>query len=301
MLWNIIVIAMLFIFLIIIPAYMAYFAVHGKREGLEESWAVQTSRPDTMYLKDWFRIKYTIKSYDDYELHAECFPAKNKSKKYIILTHGFTYTRYGGLKYLSIFLENDYNCIIYDNRGHGENIKGITTFGIKESKDLISVINDTYERYGKDIILGLHGESLGSGIQITSLKYSPNIKFIINDCGYGSLIEILKNQLRKNYKLPGWIAYISSLFCRIFYGFSFTSVKPIKFLDNCNIPICFIHGKNDHLISIDQSRRMFEINESVCEFYVFEAGHAKSFDSDPERYKKILKEFIENTNKKGLS
>ena len=53
----------------------------------------------------------------------------------------------------SVFRRVGYNCVIYDDRRHGENEKTVTTFGLKESKDLLAVIRDTRERFGKDIMM----------------------------------------------------------------------------------------------------------------------------------------------------
>ena len=85
----------------------------------------------------------------------------------------------------------------------------------------MKVIEDTYRRYGKDIYLGLTGESLGAATEITALRYHPDVRFIVNDCGYADLIPVEKDGL-KGMHLPQWLVYLADLSCRIIYHFSFT-------------------------------------------------------------------------------
>lgn len=62
---------------------------------------------------------YTVSSYDGYVLHAEYIETDPQSKKFVIISHGYTYTRYGSYKYVYLFQKLGFNCIIYDDRGHG--------------------------------------------------------------------------------------------------------------------------------------------------------------------------------------
>ena len=110
--------------------------------------------------------EHTITTYDGKSIWVGFVPGDPKSKKYVILSHGYTSTRYGMYKYAVLWRRMGYHCVIYDNRGHGANAPATITFGIKESKDLMRVIEDTYERYGRDIHIGLHGESMGAGLQL---------------------------------------------------------------------------------------------------------------------------------------
>ena len=84
------------------------------------------------------------------------------------------------------------------------------------------MIEDTYRRYGKEIYLGLTGESLGAATEITALRYHPDVRFIVNDCGYADLIPVEKDGL-KGMHLPQWL--VSGLYIwRIFRaGSSITS------------------------------------------------------------------------------
>lgn len=243
-------------------------------------------------------VKYQLKSFDGYELHVEYVPNENApdTKRFVIISHGYTSTRYGALKYLNKWMELGYNCVIYDDRHHGMNKKGFfnpCTLGIKEAKDLITVIDDTYARYGEDIYLGLHGESMGAALQITALKYKPKVHFIFNDCGFAELTNVLKVGICDIFHLPEWFIYPASAVCVLLYRWNFVKNRPIDSLKDNTVPICFIHGEDDDFIKCVNSKQMAEANPAYTELYLFPgAKHAESMYSDEERYLEIMKNFL---------
>lgn len=235
-----------------------------------------------------------ISSYDGYILHATYIPAAEESGKHVIISHGYTSNRLGSLKYMHLFHELGYNCLIYDNRSHGDNRRGICTMGKKERGDLLTMIRYVYHRFGKDIYLGLHGESMGAALQIMALKEKPNVKFIINDCGFASLLDVTKQNVYDMFHLPKWTCCVASLASMCFFGFSYTELNPIDMLKDNEVPICFVHGAKDTFIPCTHSERMQAATKGYSELHLFpEAVHARSLDSDEAGYARMVREFLE--------
>ena len=255
------------------------------------------------FLRDYDALpktEYTIASFDGYVLHAECVPAAVPSRRWVILSHGYTYSRYGSVKYMQLFRSLGYNAVLYDDRRHGLNAKTVCTMGISESRDLLAVIRDTYTRYGKDIFLGLHGESMGSGLEIMALGQRPDVRFVVNDCGYATLLPVLEGQLRQRFHLPGWLAYPASAACRLLYGYAFTRVRPVDSLAGCTVPICFLHGEEDAFIPKSHSEQMQAATAGYSELHLFPgAGHAMSYASNEARYWKIVSAFVRRVEKEA--
>ena len=237
--------------------------------------------------------EHTVKSFDGYELYVGLVPGAPDNRHYVVLSHGYTSSRYGMYRYAMIYIKMGYNCVLYDQRGHGANKRTVTSFGHKEAKDLMAVIADTYKRYGEDIKLGLHGESMGSGTQIEALKYHPKVDFIVNGCGYGDILNVLKWKCKQEFHLPSWMASLASMCAKLVYGFSFHEVRPIDNLKDNTIPICFIHGGDDDFVHDWHSKKMYETTKGYKEIHIFEgAGHAQCIAVDFERYGRIVKEFV---------
>lgn len=235
-----------------------------------------------------------ISAYDGYALHATYIPAEKPGKRYVIISHGYTGNRMGSLKYVHLFRELGYNCLIYDNRGHGDNERAVCTMGKKEHRDLLAVIDDVYRRFGDDIYLGLHGESLGAALQIMALRERPKLKFIVNDCGFARLLDVTTHNIHDLFHLPRWVCYPASAASRCFFGFSHAQQNPIEALKENTVPICFVHGEKDDFIPCTHSRQMQAATAGYSVLKLFEeAGHAQSIEKDEAGYREMVRSFLE--------
>lgn len=226
-------------------------------------------------------------------LHVEFLKNPRHTDKYIILSHGYTDNRMGSLKYVKMYLDYGFNCIIYDLRGHGENEPTFTTYGIREGKDLIKLIEDTKARYKDISVLGLHGESLGAATTLTSLKYKPEIGFVVADCGFSDIENVLRLGY-KNAGLPTFLFDIANFTGKIRYHYSLAEMRPIDSLDENTIPILFMHGAKDNFIIPKNSEDMSARTKGYKELYLIEdAGHAESILVHPDEYRERVKAFLE--------
>lgn len=238
--------------------------------------------------------EYTVAGLNDYILHCEVVRTVADSKKYVIISHGFGSNRYGAVKYVSAWKNNGYNAIIYDVRGHGENEKTAVSLGQFESQDLLAIIDDAYSRFGNDIELGLQGESMGSSISLCTLQYKPNVKFVVADCGFTNLYELIG----AGYKTAGmgaWTPLINTALI-LADGFDMKKTSAIDAIKDNTIPICFIHGEDDAFIVPENSRKLSEATKGYQELHLIpKAGHAESREVAGEgSYSDIIQSFIKN-------
>lgn len=299
-----IILAVLLVLLLLGGYLIDRWAIFTNRVPLEKTREQEQKNGSLDGFSDLPTEPFLLNSFDGYELHAFYIPAKAESNRFVILSHGYTYSRYGAVKYLKLFREYGFHCIIYDDRGHGENKPYKCTFGLLESKDLLALIDYTYKRFGNDISLGLHGESMGSGLQIMALQYHPKLDFIVNDCGYAVLTDVLTEKMQTDLHLAPFLLPWLSLCARIFYGFSYYDVRPIDNLSDNHVPICFIHGADDKFIDKNHSERMYRATQGYKELHLFDgADHALSCLTDPARYKKVLFSFLDRIyeNSQSLS
>lgn len=284
-----------FLVISVVLVLLARFAVRPKVHTLEYEMDFLKNRYDftkgeTLAIEN----EHTVETYDGHKLWVGLVSGNPENKHYVVLSHGYTSTRYGMYKYAVLWRKLGYNCVIYDNRGHGVNKPATITFGVRESRDLMAVIEDTYERYGRDIHIGLHGESMGAGLQLMALSHKPNVDFIVNDCGYSEILPVLRWKVKQGFGLPGWLADAAAPYCKLFFGFSFKEVRPIDRLKENEIPICFVHGTEDTFTAHWHSEKMYETNKGYKELHLFEGvDHAECISTDWERYFKMMKTFVE--------
>ena len=146
---KVIVIAVLLILAIlaVVSCLLAAYVAKPRYKSLENARKIAE---DAGFWRDYDKLEkeeLEIESYDGYRLKAFYVPASQVSDRYVIISHGYTYNRHGSLRYLHMFRSFGYNCLIYDNRGHGANPRTKCTMGVRESKDLLRVIDCVHERF----------------------------------------------------------------------------------------------------------------------------------------------------------
>ena len=290
-----IVIGILLLMMFLFMLWLASFVMTGKRQTLEEAMQWQTEHYDTSFYDVLEKEDYTVESFDGYLLHVQLLK-QTDSTKYVILSHGYTDNRFGSLKYVKIYMDSGYQCIIYDLRGHGENESTFTTYGIREGQDLAALIRDTRTRYADLTQLGLHGESLGAASTISSLQYQPEVDWVVADCGFSDIGNVLRTGYQ-NAHVPVFLVDVADAGARIRYGYSLKSMRPIDALDNNEIPILFLHGAEDTFILPKNSADMAQRTKGISELhYIDGAGHAESVLTEPELYAKYVSDFIKRTD-----
>lgn len=289
----IIIAIILLVLLAVLTWVLPSFSMTGNRQTLDEAMTWQKDHYDVSFYDSLEKTDYTVTSFDGYVLHAEFLKNPKPSTKYVIISHGYTDNRIGALKYVPIYLELGYNCIVYDLRGNGENEPTFTTYGIREGQDLDVLIKDTRERYTDITELGLHGESLGAATTVTCLKYKPEVDFAVADCGFSDIENVLKG-LYKSFHVPTMIVDIADVGSRLRYHYAIKDMRPIDSLDDNEIPVLFIHGEDDDFIVPKNSEDMSKRTKGRTEFHTIPgATHANSVLTEPKMYKEIVKRFLE--------
>ena len=220
----------------------------------------------------------------------------HQSNRYIIISHGVTETKVNSVKYMNLFLDRGFNALIYDHRRHGESGGKTTSFGHYEKFDLKAVVDWLKNEMGPDLLLGIHGESMGAA---TMLLYAGMIDdgadFYIADCPFSDFKAQLAYLIKKDFKLfPGLLLPIGDLILRFRDKYSIRNVSPISVIENIKHPILFIHSRKDDYILPTMTQELFEHAKGPKMLYLAENGrHAQSFNENPADYERVIDEFLE--------
>ena len=278
--------------LLALCCYLAWFSMHIPRQTLAQARAWQENHYDISWYDPMEKRDYTVKSYDGYELHVQLLCNPSPSDRYVLISHGYTDNRFGSLKYAKVYLEQGFNVILYDLRGHGENAPTFCTYSIRESRDLDLLIRDSRARYPDARVFGLQGESLGSATSVACLKYKPPVDFVVADCVFGEIIPVMQGGLRGMH-LPACLVYAASVIARLRYGYFYQQMRPIDSLADSRVPILFIHGEKDDFILPVHSQRMQKAAKGYSQLRLIpEAAHAASILTAPAEYRQYVADFL---------
>ena len=243
----------------------------------------------------------TLKSFDDLNLTSTLIINENPTNKFIVLVHGVSICYVGSLKYFDIFYKNGFNILIVNQRRHGKSEGKYSTYGFYEKYDVNMWIEYLKSRFGNDIILGLHGESMGAGTVMETIPLNDSIKFVIEDCGYSNFHELIGFQITHEYKnrLVRKILRPSLIFANFFMKtkakFSMKKIVPIDIVASTSLPMMFVHGKEDYFVPWYMAVDLYKAKtKGYKELYLVEgAKHAEALEVNKILYEKKIMTFIE--------
>ena len=216
-------------------------------------------------------------------------------KKYVIFSHGVTESKMSSIKYANLFLKRGFNAIIYDQRRHGKTGGTTTSYGYFEKDDLKAIVDWLKDRED-DILLGIHGESMGAA---TTLLYAGELggeaDFYVVDCPFSDLEELLAFRMKceLKYMPPSILLPLGDPFLKLRAGFSMKNVSPISAVQNIHKPVLFIHSAKDDYILPYMTRDLYEQKTGEKMLFIAKNGaHAQSLNENRLEYEEILDQFL---------
>ena len=227
----------------------------------------------------------TITSFDGLTLYG--YLLRGNPEEIVICVHGYK----SGMQYdycdkIQIYQERGSTVLLLNDRAHGKSEGIYLGFSEHDKRDVqkwVELINQMYDNPR----IYLHGLSMGGAtvIHCADMKLE-NVAGIIDDCGFDSILNITKYLMKDVFHLPyfpfGDLAWFWSV---IITGVSFNTSMGEDCVRNTDIPILFIHGKDDHYVPYYMSQMMYDACSSKKELLLVEnCGHAAAYMIAPKEY-----------------
>ncbi len=285
--------------LFVISYLVIHKANHPKTQSLEEGLNKELHLKT--YTKNWFdnivHQEITISISHKLKLTGLWFPAKKHNDKFIIIVHGYECTLYRSIKYVPIFAKLGFDCIVYNQRFHGDSDGKYSSFGYYESKDLMAVL-DYVSRLSDNPIstIGTLGSSMGGATVLMNCARDKRVSFCIAESSFASLKTQLLTELKKSH-VPHFFYPIMNFLNIIIYRYNFNKVSPIKSASQITVPTMIIHGENDTFVNISSAKNIYSALNCNKSFYaVKNADHGEALNQDKVQYEQQIHNFIkENT------
>ena len=216
--------------------------------------------------------------------------------KYAILFHGYASVSLQMAPYAKMFYDMGYSVITPDARAHGESEGDYIGMGWLERPDVLSWINSVIGT-DPDAEIVLHGVSMGGAtVMMAAGEDLPdNVKCIVEDCGYSSVWDEFRLQLKNVFHLPAFpLLNTASLVSKIRAGYNFKEASSVKQLQKATVPMLFIHGDADTFVPFSMLDEVYEACASAEKekLVVHDAAHGAAADTDPELYWNTVFTFV---------
>jgi alpha/beta superfamily hydrolase len=178
----------------------------------------------------------------------------------VVYLHCNAGSRLESLSLVKKLLPSNITVFSFDFSGCGLSEGEYITLGWHEKDDLKAVIE--YLRLTRKVsFIGLCGRSMGA---VTALLYGetdPSIAAIVADSPFYSLRKVIKDQVNKYAKIPGFIISAARKLVKKTIlkktGFDIDLLDIKKHVSECFIPILFCHGVNDNFIKPYHTEKLF--------------------------------------------
>lgn len=250
------------------------------------------SLQQTKALRDTF-----ITTIDGIRLHGFYVKASVPTRQTAVIVHGYTDN---AIRMMMIgYMYNQdlgFNILLPDLRYSGLSEGNHLQMGWFDRKDVAQWINLLPTLFGDSIEVVVHGISMGAAttMMLAGDPQPEYIKCFVEDCGYTSVWDEFKNELKEQFNLPAFpLLHISNLICKLRHGWSFTEASALKQVTKCKRPMLFIHGENDTFVPTNMVYPLYEAKPQPKELWLVPSeGHARSYHNFPKEYTEKVREFI---------
>ena len=262
------------------------------RDEAGNAWFAQSGQP------------VSLRTYDGLTLRGWRFDpdtARPAAHCYAICVHGYTGEPAEMAPWAHHYARRGFTVIVPAQRGHGDSEGRFVTMGHMEHRDLMQWVNAIVARDPQARIL-LDGNSMGAATVLLACadpRLAPNVVAAVADSAYTNVASQLEMTVSSLLHAPAWTAKPvvawASLWNRLRLGFGFHDVSPLNAVRHMHIPVLFIHGMDDTIVSPRCARELYEAcaSNDAALLEVPGAVHTAEFAVDPQRYWRTVDAFID--------
>ena len=124
----------------------------------------------------------------------------------------------------------------------------------------------------------------------------PQVKAIVEDCGYTSVWDIFEDELGALFHLPAFpIMPVANVISSLRAGYSFSEASSLEQVKKARVPVLFIHGEKDNFVHTEMVYPLYEACPAEKQLLVVEgAGHGSSYSKDPDLYFDTVFGFVDS-------
>ena len=214
--------------------------------------------------------------------------------------HGYTGVPEETAKWAHRYARMGFTVLVPSQRAQDLSEGRYVGMGWLERNDLLNWI-DLIASSDADARILLYGGSMGAATVMMTTgdpRLPRNVVSAIVDSGYTSARMVFIDSLRHSSRLPKPLAAVcvdaAGLFCKHYAGYDFSEATCLHSLRHTVIPMLFIHGEQDDIVS----SRFLKINYEACssidreKLMVPDARHMEASVVDPELYWNTVNAFI---------
>lgn len=218
----------------------------------------------------------------------------NEPKRVIVAMHGWRSSWLSDFGIISKFWHENNCAVLYaEQRGQGSSDGEYIGFGLLERYDCLQWAKWVCKR--TDLPVYLAGVSMGAAtvLMTTGFDLPDGVRGVFADCGYTSAKAIWKHVVENNMHIPYkfYSAAVDGI-CRQKIQYASDGYSCTEALQNCKVPVLFIHGTDDNFVPVEMTYENFKACSSKKRLFIVPgAEHGMSYMIDKNGYENAMKSF----------
>lgn len=232
------------------------------------------------------------------KLNSWLIKAPSPANGTLLYLHGVADCKIDGIRHAKLLHDHHYNVFLYDARRHGSSDGKFCTYGYYEKSDVIKIIDYLVSRTDLSLgKIGIIGTSMGAAVALQAAALDNRIAAVIAENSFATLRSIFDDYQRRMIKLPfHFLRNLVIVRSELMANFKASEVSPLEAVRQIQIPILFIYGSMDHLISYRYSISLHEQANGLKElFAVDDASHNNIWQIAGRLYENKILDFFERT------
>ena len=188
-----------------------------------------------------------------------------------------------------------HNRLVIEERAHGASDGRTICFGVMERLDCKAWAEYAAARFGPEVPIVLAGVSMGAAtvLMASDLELPANVRCIIADCPFSEPRTIIREVCQASVPRLRPLLPLMGVSARLFGHFDLDGASALRSVSRTRLPILLIHGEDDRFVPCWMSREIAAACRGPVRLETFPgAGHGLSYMTDPERYGRVVTEFL---------
>ena len=195
----------------------------------------------------------------------------------VIYLHANASSRIEGLHIRRFLLKRNINLCVFDFQGSGMSEGDYISLGYHEKYQVKNIV-DFVEKYPGVGKIGLWGRSMGAATSLIYTAMDKRICATVADSPFGDFRKLAKEMVLNQVKVPGFLVEgaisIIGKSCKNRNGMDINEIKAIESVKKCNVPVIFIHARDDELVPYHHSEDLLNnYNGKIKELKSVNGGH----------------------------
>ena len=291
-----VVLSGLVVFLIVVYGLVSFLIAQGVTKADRDS---QEDHPSNHGL-EFEDVEFSSQR-GDVTLSGWYLPGENDNP-HLIFVHGIGSVRSGdnAVQLAARLVDQGYNVLMFDLRGHGSSEGDKVSGGYFERWDVLGAFDYLLERGvdpGRTGQIGLIGFSMGAATAIMAAAEEPRIIALVADSPYADASDLIARESARKTPFPQWLIPIfiptAKLMAKGIYGINIGELVPEQAVTSLKYPILVIHGTGDERIPWEHGQRVAEAApEGSFLWQVPDVDHVDAFLTYPDEYVDRVTEYF---------